>query len=199
MLIPNAFLINAIRDTKAYKDYEAKYAGVEVLMIQPEPVESTQGMHMTHRATRTPNPTNKPNSTTPLPPSDDQERDDIIEATQLSLTFDKIAKVYEEQQNVVAVEKQMFEEDVENLVEGEEEFDGTEFAEMVLLSDEDFGDRLEPRSHKENTKKNDNDNDDDEKKDDKKDDDDDNDDHDCNTLILTNIAAEANLGYYFIV
>ncbi|GJW23526.1 retrovirus-related pol polyprotein from transposon TNT 1-94 [Tanacetum coccineum] len=125
-------------DTKAYKDYEAKYAGVEVLMIQPEP-------------------------------------------------------------NVVAVEKQMFEEDVENLVEGEEEFDGTEFAEMVLLSDEDFGDRLEPMSHKENTEKNDNDNDDDEKKDDKKDDDDDNDDHDCNTLILTNIAAEANLGYYFIV
>ncbi|GJW23525.1 retrovirus-related pol polyprotein from transposon TNT 1-94 [Tanacetum coccineum] len=98
MLIPNDFLIDAIRDTKAYKDYEA---------------------------------------------NDDQERDDIIEATQLSLTFDKIAKVYKEQQNVVAVEKQMFEEDVENLVEGEKEFDGTKFADTILLSDEDSGDRYQ--------------------------------------------------------
>ncbi|GJS21015.1 hypothetical protein Tco_0449647 [Tanacetum coccineum] len=63
---------------------------------------------------------------------------------------------------------------------GEEESDGTDFVDMVLLSDEDSDDRLEPRSHKENPKKNDedNDDDDDEKKYDKMDDDDeDNDDH----------------------
>ncbi|GKE28053.1 hypothetical protein Tco_1443437 [Tanacetum coccineum] len=36
----------------------------------------------------------KPTFTTPLPPNDDQERDDIIEATQLSLALDKTAKLY---------------------------------------------------------------------------------------------------------
>ncbi|GKE22044.1 hypothetical protein Tco_1433556, partial [Tanacetum coccineum] len=55
MLIPNDLLTDAIRDTQAYKDYEAKYRGVEVPMIQPEPDESTQGTHRTPRATRTPN------------------------------------------------------------------------------------------------------------------------------------------------
>ncbi|GJR15963.1 hypothetical protein Tco_0798615 [Tanacetum coccineum] len=174
----------------------AKYGGVEVPMIQPEPVESTHGTH------RTPNPANvqtrkrkgkqvagessspkpslnirikqqKSTSTTPLPPSDDEERDDIIEVTQLSLALDKTAKVYEEQRNMAAVEQNTLEEDVEKIVEGEEEYDGTEFADMVLLSDEDSGGRLEPESHKENPEKND----DDEKKDDNKDDDDDHDDH----------------------
>ncbi|GJU73971.1 hypothetical protein Tco_1265376 [Tanacetum coccineum] len=57
------------------------------------------------------------------------------------------------------------------------------FVDTVLLIDDDFGDRLEPESHKENPEKND---DGDEKKDDKKDDDDDNDDdHDDHTLIRT--------------
>ncbi|GJU09716.1 hypothetical protein Tco_1132112 [Tanacetum coccineum] len=56
MLIQNDLLTNAIKDTQAYKDYEAKYEGVEVPMIQPEPVESTQGTHRKPRATRTPNP-----------------------------------------------------------------------------------------------------------------------------------------------
>nr|GEV05027.1 hypothetical protein [Tanacetum cinerariifolium] len=145
MLIPNDLLTDAIRNTQAYKDYKAKYGGVEVLIIQPEPVESTQGTH------RTPN-LNKPTSTTPLPQSDDQERYDIIEATQLSLSLDKTAKAYEEQHNVDAVEKKILEEDVEKLVEGEEE-------------------------SMENLKKNDDDDDDDEAKHEKHDDAHDDDDH----------------------
>ncbi|GJX02875.1 hypothetical protein Tco_0188791 [Tanacetum coccineum] len=62
----------------------------------------------------------KPTPTTPLPPSDDQERDYIIEATQLSLALDKSTKVYKEQHNVL-------EEDVEKLVEREEESSGSDF------------------------------------------------------------------------
>nr|GEU57540.1 hypothetical protein [Tanacetum cinerariifolium] len=66
-------------------------------------------------------------------------------------------------------------EDVGKIIEGEEDDDGTEFADTILLSDEDSSDRLESRSHKENSQKNNYD--DDEKKDDKKDDHDDHDDH----------------------
>ncbi|GJU70425.1 hypothetical protein Tco_1256684 [Tanacetum coccineum] len=66
---------------------------------------------------------------TPLPPSDDRERDEIHEATQLSLASHKTDKAYEEQQNVAAVEQHMLNEHVVKLVEGEEEeSDGTEFA-----------------------------------------------------------------------
>ncbi|GKC29016.1 hypothetical protein Tco_1036310 [Tanacetum coccineum] len=143
MLIPNDLLTDAIRDTQAYKDYEAKYRGVEVPMIQPEPDESTRGTHRTPTATRIPN--------------------------LLDPCFKQI---------VAVVEKQMLEEDMENLVDGEEESDGTEFADTVFLSDEDSGDRLEPVSHKENPENNDDEDDDEKKKDAKKDDyDDDHDDH----------------------
>ncbi|GJY45633.1 hypothetical protein Tco_0434696 [Tanacetum coccineum] len=134
----------------------------------------------------------KPTSTTPLPLSDDQERDDIIKATQLSLTLDKTAKAYEEQKNVVVVEEKMLEEDLEKLVDGNKESVGTEFANTILLSDEDSGNRLEPGNYKENPKKND---DDDEKKDNKKDDDDDNDDddHDDNALIKTQVTDSSEI------
>ncbi|GJY26649.1 hypothetical protein Tco_0401375 [Tanacetum coccineum] len=99
--------------------------------------------------------------TTPLPPSDDQERDDIIKATQLSLALGKTAKVYKEQQNVAAIKNKILEEDVEKLVDREDESDGDEFTD----TDDD--------------KKND-----DDKHDDAKDNDDD-DDHDDHTLIRT--------------
>ncbi|GKE91883.1 hypothetical protein Tco_1572978 [Tanacetum coccineum] len=86
----------------------------------------------------------------------------------------------------------MLDEDVEKLVEGEEEAShGTEFADMVFFSDEDFGDRLEPRSHNENQEKNDDDAD--EKKDDKKDDDDDNDDNDDHALIRTRVSGSMEI------
>ncbi|GKC48245.1 hypothetical protein Tco_1065967, partial [Tanacetum coccineum] len=107
--------------------------------------------------------------------------------------IDKTAKAYEEQQNVAAVEQHMLDDDVEKLVEGEEEeSDGVDFADTVLLSDEDFGNRLEPRSHKDEPKEiND---DDDEKKDDKKgDDDNDDDDHDDHALIRSRESGSSEI------
>ncbi|GKC55808.1 hypothetical protein Tco_1083406, partial [Tanacetum coccineum] len=68
---------------------------------------------------------------------------------------------YEEQQNVAAVEEKMLDEDVEKIVKGEDDLDGNDFAVMVLLTDEDSGDRIEPESHKENPEKNDDDDDED--------------------------------------
>nr|GEV37792.1 hypothetical protein [Tanacetum cinerariifolium] len=114
MLIPNNLITDEIRDTQEYKDYVEEYGGVEVLMIQPQLVESTQG-------------------------TDDQERNDIHEITQLSLRYTK------EQENVVAVEKKLLEEDVEKLVEGDdEETYASEFATSVFLDEEDSNTRIEP-------------------------------------------------------
>ncbi|GJT56713.1 hypothetical protein Tco_0991767 [Tanacetum coccineum] len=55
-----------------------------------------------------------------------------------------------ESQNVAAVEKKILMEDVEKLVEGKDESDGDDFANTILLSDEDSGDRIKPKIHKEN-------------------------------------------------
>nr|GEW63392.1 hypothetical protein [Tanacetum cinerariifolium] len=112
----------------------------------------------------------KPVSTTPSPPSDDRERDEIHEATQLRLALYKTVKLFEEQENVAIVEEKLLEEDIEKLVDGDEESTANEFTDTVLL---DGGDG---ESHKENLKNIDDD-DDVEKKDDKKDDDDDQDDY----------------------
>ncbi|GKD00024.1 hypothetical protein Tco_1170298, partial [Tanacetum coccineum] len=80
-------------------------------------------------------------------------------------------------------EKKILEEDVEKLVEGEDESDGDDFADTVLLTDEDSSDRIEPKSHMEKTEEIIDDDDkknDDDKHDDAKDDKDhdDNNDHD---------------------
>ncbi|GJX14083.1 hypothetical protein Tco_0205841 [Tanacetum coccineum] len=124
-----------------------------------------------------------------LPPVDDDERDDIIEATQLSLAKAKTTKVYGAQQNVALVVNRILEEDVEKLVEGDDESGGDEFANTMILSDEDFGNRIEPGSHKENLEEivDDDDKIDDDKHDDAKidedKDDDDDDDHTDHALV----------------
>nr|GEW00181.1 hypothetical protein [Tanacetum cinerariifolium] len=188
MLIPDNLITNVIRDTQEYKDYVEKYRGVDVPMIQPQPVKFTQGTHRTPRATRTPNPTDvvqkkskgtpavgetsspmkslkirvrqqKLVFTIPPPPSNDQERYDIHETTLLSLALHKTAKNAEEQENIATIKEKQLEDDVEKIIEE---------------------DRAE--SHKENPKEIEDD--EEENKDDKKDDDD-NDDHDDHTLIKT--------------
>nr|GEY66274.1 hypothetical protein [Tanacetum cinerariifolium] len=77
----------------------------------------------------------KPITTTPLPPSDDQERDEIHEATKLSFVIHKTAKVFEEQENVVVVEQHMLHEDIEKMVDEDEESTANEFTDTVLLDE----------------------------------------------------------------
>ncbi|GKB11001.1 hypothetical protein Tco_0844924 [Tanacetum coccineum] len=135
MQIPNDLLTDAIRDTRAYKDYVEKYEVVVVPTIQPERVESTQGKYRTPKASRRANPN----------------------------------------VNIDAVEKKILEEDVKKLVEGEGESDEDDFANTILLSNKDSGNRIEPESHKEKLEEivdDDEKKDDDDKHDDAKDDDD---------------------------
>ncbi|GKC72234.1 hypothetical protein Tco_1118117 [Tanacetum coccineum] len=76
-------------------------------------------------------------STTPPPLSDDQEQDDIHEATLPSLALNKTSKIAEEQENVVAVKEKLLEEDVEKILEGEDDdSDATDFDDSIFLNDE---------------------------------------------------------------
>ncbi|GKA96817.1 hypothetical protein Tco_0818912 [Tanacetum coccineum] len=55
MLISDEFLTEEIRATNDFKEYETMFVGVDAPMNQPQPVVSTQGMHMsTPRAHMTP-------------------------------------------------------------------------------------------------------------------------------------------------
>nr|GFB09081.1 hypothetical protein [Tanacetum cinerariifolium] len=78
----------------------------------------------------------------PIPHIDDAERDDLIEATQLSLAKAKTTKEYESQQNVSLVDDIILEENVEKLVEGDKESDGDDFVDTMILSDEDPDTRM---------------------------------------------------------
>ncbi|GKC72763.1 hypothetical protein Tco_1118646 [Tanacetum coccineum] len=52
MRIPEVLLNDVIRETTAYKVYDADFRGAKVLTIQPQPVESTRGTHRKTSALR---------------------------------------------------------------------------------------------------------------------------------------------------
>ncbi|GKA46820.1 hypothetical protein Tco_0739703, partial [Tanacetum coccineum] len=92
-------------------------------------------------------------STTPIPPPiDDKERDEIAEATLLSLILHKTTLAAEAQENVAKVQEKLAEEEIEKMVEAEEDEESyaSEFADSIFNDDDDSGTRIEPESHKEN-------------------------------------------------
>ncbi|GKC56008.1 hypothetical protein Tco_1083606, partial [Tanacetum coccineum] len=133
------------------------------------------------------------------PPSYDRERDEIHEATLLSLTMHKTAKAAEEQENVAIVQEKILEEDIEKMVDGDDDYEATKFDGSKYLNDkEDSGTRLDPGRHKKNLEEVDDDDDDmEEKKDDKKDDDDDDgnddDDHTDHASIKDQVSGSQQL------
>ncbi|GJT05657.1 hypothetical protein Tco_0840119 [Tanacetum coccineum] len=182
MLILDEFLIEEIHATNDYKEYEMVFMNVVVLMNKPQPVVSTHGTHRTTpSAHRTPTLTDasphgkkrkqRPRETisprkplkvtirqkkqsTPLipPPSDDRERDEVAEATILSLTLHKTALAAEAQENIAKVQEKLDEEDIEKMVEGDEDEESyeSEFSDSMINDDvDDSGTRIEPGSHKE--------------------------------------------------
>ncbi|GKB00862.1 hypothetical protein Tco_0828906 [Tanacetum coccineum] len=126
MLIPDAFLTAEIRETDDFKEYETVFMKVDNPMNQPQPVVSTQGTNRnTRRAPRTPTVSTSPqeskkrkqnagesssriiiikkkkqNTPSIPPPGDDRERDEIAEATILSLTLHKTALDAKAKENI---------------------------------------------------------------------------------------------------
>ncbi|GJV37621.1 retrovirus-related pol polyprotein from transposon TNT 1-94 [Tanacetum coccineum] len=115
MPILDAFLIDEIHATSDYREYETVFVKVAVLMNQLQLVVSTKGTHKTTpRAHRTPtltaaSPQGQSITSIP-PPGDDRERDEIAEATLLSLTLYKTALVAEAQENIAKVQEKLEED-----------------------------------------------------------------------------------------
>ncbi|GJW14642.1 hypothetical protein Tco_0018775 [Tanacetum coccineum] len=119
--------IPLIRATNDYKEYEMVFINVDVSMNQPQPIVSTQGTH----------------------------RDEIAEATLLSLALHKTSIAAKAQENVAKVQEKLAKEEIEKMLKGEEDDESyaSEFADSMLNDDvDDSGTRIESRSHKENPK-----------------------------------------------
>ncbi|GJR78168.1 hypothetical protein Tco_0148953 [Tanacetum coccineum] len=144
MLIPDAFLTKEIRVTNDYKEYETVFGNVAVPMNQPQPVVSNQGTHRSiPRAHRTPT----------LTTASAQGKKRKQSAGEIS-SPQKSLKVAIKQKQVVEGEK-----DVELYVD--------KFAASMIHDDvDDFGDRIETGSDKENLKVDDDDDNKEEKEDD---------------------------------
>nr|GEZ31388.1 hypothetical protein [Tanacetum cinerariifolium] len=157
-------------------EYETVFVGVEVPTNQPQPVVSTKGTHRTtpnahmsptlttslrgkqrkkgSRETSSPGKSlkvairqKKQSKTSILPSNGDIERDEIVEATLLSLTLYKTTIVTEAQENVAKVQEKLAEEKIEKMVEGEEDEESyaNTFADSMLNDDDDdddFGTRI---------------------------------------------------------
>ncbi|GJU47649.1 copia protein [Tanacetum coccineum] len=202
LLIPSDLLTDEIHASKEYKAYEEKFVRVDVLKIQPDPVKSTQGTHRTPRATRTPTPIAKKKikSIEVVGESSyDKEREDIAEASILSLTLHKITSAAEAQENVAKVQDKIIEEDIDKLFDDEEgDSYASAFSDSVFQDDEDTRTRIEPRSHKEHQDAVDDDDNDvvKEKKDDGKDNEEkdaDDDDHDDHALVRKKVSGSSEI------
>ncbi|GJR68132.1 hypothetical protein Tco_0014197 [Tanacetum coccineum] len=176
MLILDAFITDEICTTKEYKEYEQVFVGVDVPMIQPQLVVSTQGTYRnTPRALRSPTlttdialkkkrkqvagETSSPRKslkvtirqkiarTTLISPlCDDQESNDMAEATLLSLTLHKTTLAVEARENIAKVQEKLEEEAIEKMdeCEGDEESYASDFAtSMFQDDDDDYDNRIE--------------------------------------------------------
>ncbi|GJV36871.1 hypothetical protein Tco_1409348 [Tanacetum coccineum] len=186
MMIPVELLNDDIRETQEYKDYAKEFVRKRK---RKEVVEESSTPRKSLKVTIK---QKKPSSTSIPPPSDNRERDEIHEATQLSIIMHKTALTAEVQENVAKVQEKSLEEDIEKMVDGEDEESYTSaFVDSVFQDDDETNTRIEPRSHKENPKVVDDDvnnNVDKEKKDDD-DENDDNDDHDDHALVRNKVSG----------
>nr|GEV12544.1 hypothetical protein [Tanacetum cinerariifolium] len=169
IMILNQFLTNYICATPEYKDYEKVFLRVDVLMIQPLLVESTQGTNKTPNA--------------------------IVD--NVGQKKKKKQVIGETSSSRKSLKEKLMEEEIEKMVDdADEEYYASEFVDSVFLNEEeDAGSRLEPISRKENLKNgDDDDNDVHEKNDDMKDDDNDDDDNDYHTdhtLVKTQVTCSS--------
>ncbi|GJT43166.1 hypothetical protein Tco_0951881, partial [Tanacetum coccineum] len=145
MLIPDAFLTAEIRETGDFKEYKTvfmKSSGVEE-------EEETAGESSSRRIIIKKKKQNTPSIP---PPGDDRERDEMAEATILSLTLHKTALDAEAKENIAKVQEMLEHKEIDKLVDGDkdEESYASAFVDSVINNDDDdTGSKLEPGSHKE--------------------------------------------------
>ncbi|GKA24829.1 hypothetical protein Tco_0710862 [Tanacetum coccineum] len=103
-----------------------------------EEIKLTTHYQMTHSAPKTPNPaTTEGESIAPRKPT--------VISIPIQISFEDL----ENQQNVEKVQEHLVDEEIEQLLEGNENVDTDEFMDEIFYCQEDPGTRLEPRSDKE--------------------------------------------------
>ncbi|GJR74317.1 retrovirus-related pol polyprotein from transposon TNT 1-94 [Tanacetum coccineum] len=146
----NEFLTEKIHATDDFKEYETVFVGVDGKK-RKQIVGKSSSPRKSHKITIR----KKKQSTTLIPPpGDDRERDEVAEATILSLTLHKTALAAEAQENIAKVQEKLDEEEIEKMVEGDEDEESyaSEFADSMINDDvDDSCTRLEPGSHKEHS------------------------------------------------
>ncbi|GKE18475.1 hypothetical protein Tco_1426052 [Tanacetum coccineum] len=142
-------------DIPLYKEYEKVFIRVDIPMIQPQPVESTQETNRTPNAHRTPTPT--------AVVDDVAKKKKRKQVTGESSSPRKSLKVTIKQKKPSTTLIPPPSDDRERDEIAKATLLTSEFTDSVFLNEEeDFGTRLEPRSHKKNPKTVDDDDDDDE-------------------------------------
>ncbi|GJV21068.1 hypothetical protein Tco_1370088 [Tanacetum coccineum] len=148
-------------------------------LTQSQPIESTQGMHRTTSAPRTPNPdiakgesSAQRNSTvirlripprrstrltppTPIPTTNEAEDIILQDTIQISLAKKKSHEELKAKQNKEKVKEHLMAEEIEKLVEGTKNVEENMVDSSTLRKNDNQNDpdtRLEPRSNKESTK-----------------------------------------------
>ncbi|GJR88065.1 hypothetical protein Tco_0212076 [Tanacetum coccineum] len=163
MLIPDEFLTEEIHATDDYKEYETvstprahRTPTISTASPQGKKRKQIVGESSSPRKSHKITIKKKKQSKTSIPPPcDDQERDEVAEATILSLTLHKTALAAEAQENIAKVQEKLDEEEIEKMVEGEgdKESYASEFADSMINDDvDDSGTNIEPGSHKEHPK-----------------------------------------------
>ncbi|GJR79091.1 hypothetical protein Tco_0149876 [Tanacetum coccineum] len=171
MKIPAWMITEEMKHTKHYRMY-AEVFGIDVPLTQSQPTESTQGMHMTPSAPRSPNPnmdagvSSAPKRSTMIcfripqrrstrltppalvPPVDKVDEMILQDTLKVSLAEHKSREEQEARENMELVNEHLASVEIEKMVEGPENV--IDDSSIPRNDDQNIPDtRLEPRSDKE--------------------------------------------------
>ncbi|GJR70382.1 hypothetical protein Tco_0016447 [Tanacetum coccineum] len=138
--IPDWMLTDAMKLTDHYKMYAAIF-WVDVPTTQSQPTQSTQGIHRTPSARRSPN----------LVTTEATEIDvtNLHETIQMSIATQINHKYFEAKQNVEMVQEHLEDEELDHFLVGNENVIMDEFMNDIFNSQEDPDTKIEPRIDKE--------------------------------------------------
>ncbi|GJT71124.1 hypothetical protein Tco_1030410 [Tanacetum coccineum] len=152
MLISNALLTAEIRETDDFNENTTRAPRAPTISASPQETKKrkqTAGESSSRRIIIK----KKKQSIPSIPPlGDDRERNEMAEATILSLTLHKTTLESEAKENVAKVQEMLAQEEIDKLVDGEEdeESSASAFTDIVLNDNDDgIGSKLEPESYKE--------------------------------------------------
>nr|GEX01862.1 hypothetical protein [Tanacetum cinerariifolium] len=154
MLILDAFLTTEIRETDDFKDDTPRSPRTPTVYASPlekKKRKQTAGESSSRRIIIK----RKKQSTPSIPsPGDDRERDEMAEATILSLTLHKNALDVKAKENIAKVQEMLAHEEIDKLVDGDEDEESyvSTFADTMINNDDDDDDtgfKLEPESYME--------------------------------------------------